>query len=482
MPMLHKGVVHCSHRSPCFSDRKTRLSAWKRTAQRRITPLAACVALVVASPLWGQETIDGAPQQDRSANAFTEAVYQQWWFDIELIVFTRETAIDNASEQFPALDLSAPSDFKPRLAYEFDPITLWALQTQTQPVAQRVRQFQWCSTAQVLDVRLSTLGLNPTIHESIGAAARGLFQATLMNTQPLEVSVDLQRPYCHQAELGAVKPLLNEPVTDHNQTPFDSITQWQTLSAAQLLNLPLKPSLGGTNSQRVATPENQITTASTKPSAEQFQLRLLPPSEYRHEQVVAGLEKTPDTRPVLHIAWRQEIKFSREANPYWRIHGGYRYPLPFQSQHVSTQSLKPLTEHSHTNKTDAPRSYNKAAQEQVIERILATLTDDESSSTTTALDADHGLTQESLRIQEIVAKQLEGRLKVYLEYVDRVPYLHVDSQLRRLKPVVTGDGEEQWLQIDFNQRRRVVSSQLHYFDHPHLGVLIEIRRFSIPTF
>ena len=79
--------------------------------------------------------------------------------------------------------------------------------------------------------------------------------------------------------------------------------------------------------------------------------------------------------------------------------------------------------------------------------------------------------------------QVDGTIKVFLQYVGRVPYLFIDGDIDYRLPVVLDPvqpGEQRLVSIPYQQRRRVISTQLHYFDHPMFGMLIEIRRYKVP--
>lgn len=65
--------------------------------------------------------------------------------------------------------------------------------------------------------------------------------------------------------------------------------------------------------------------------------------------------------------------------------------------------------------------------------------------------------------------QLDGFLKVHLNH-----YLYITSALTLRQ---TGDTETH-LSGEFSQFRRVISGEIHYFDHPQLGMLVQIRRFN----
>ncbi len=105
--------------------------------------------------------------------------------------------------------------------------------------------------------------------------------------------------------------------------------------------------------------------------------------------------------------------------------------------------------------------------------------------------------------------QLDGNVKVFLKYINRVPYLHIDSNLFYRQPIPLSDlidsdesgsatntfanqpedgrlnsetlPEYKLASVPFSEQRRVISKQLHYFDHPLFGMIIELRRYQPPT-
>jgi len=40
--------------------------------------------------------------------------------------------------------------------------------------------------------------------------------------------------------------------------------------------------------------------------------------------------------------------------------------------------------------------------------------------------------------------------------------------------------EQPWHSIPFSQNRRVISGEVHYFDHPYMGMIVQIRRYKKP--
>ncbi len=97
--------------------------------------------------------------------------------------------------------------------------------------------------------------------------------------------------------------------------------------------------------------------------------------------------------------------------------------------------------------------------------------------------------------------EIDGTIKVFLKYINRVPYLHVDSEMfyrqpvplsyfsseddssgNTAKPRMASSTEYKLVSVPLAEQRRVISTQLHYFDHPLFGFVVQIRRYNRPDF
>ena len=95
--------------------------------------------------------------------------------------------------------------------------------------------------------------------------------------------------------------------------------------------------------------------------------------------------------------------------------------------------------------------------------------------------------------------EIDGTIKVFLKYINRVPYLHVDSEMFFRQPVplsyfssendssgnastprMASSTEYKLVSVPLAEQRRVISTQLHYFDHPLFGFVVQIRRYNRP--
>ena len=70
---------------------------------------------------------------------------------------------------------------------------------------------------------------------------------------------------------------------------------------------------------------------------------------------------------------------------------------------------------------------------------------------------------------------LNGFLKVHLDH-----YLYITADFNILNQKNNEDSIDQVDKklINFSQNRRVITGEIHYFDHPHIGMIIQTRRFD----
>ena len=79
---------------------------------------------------------------------------------------------------------------------------------------------------------------------------------------------------------------------------------------------------------------------------------------------------------------------------------------------------------------------------------------------------------------------LDGFIKIHLDH-----YLYITADFnvfnqndpeKIIKNVTASSIDNTAKLINFSQDRRVITGEIHYFDHPYIGMIIQIRRFD-PT-
>ena len=172
------------------------------------------------------------------------------------------------------------------------------------------------------------------------------------------------------------------------------------------------------------------------------------------------------------------MEFGRENAATVRVYGGQNYANAFNARGETKRGM--LAVDSVINEQDPLFDFNNKIIGQDIEN--PTILSEIENRLGTALTSEANTDDENKdTLKEIW--QIDGTVKVFLQYVNRVPYLHIDGEIDYRQPLVTdptNPSEQRLVSIPYKQLRRVISTQLHYFDHPMFGMLIEIRRFKTP--
>ncbi|MEP1446698.1 MAG: CsiV family protein [Paraglaciecola sp.] len=252
---------------------------------------------------------------------------------------------------------------------------------------------------------------------------------------------------------------------------------------------------------------------------------LLPKSTLRMDDLYQKIKKQRDIDPILHLSWRQQVHFGRENSQTIRLFAGHNYaqhfdtlgfPLPTAANDELNSSkqteefyipqqelalLSPQQQQTLSANVEASQPIFTQDLFSEIDRALA----DDSPIDFSVSSEKHPLENNNLDstlLSELW--QLDGGITVYLRRVGRVPYLHIDSNLNYRQPVydpnkalkpmeltanaadigLVEDGSldhANYLQsVNFNQLRRVISKQVHYFDHPLFGMIVRITRYRWP--
>jgi hypothetical protein len=248
---------------------------------------------------------------------------------------------------------------------------------------------------------------------------------------------------------------------------------------------------------------------------------LLPSSTMFMTELYDRIKKQRDITPILHVNWRQEVKFGRENGQVFRLFAGENFAEQFDANglpivndtdslfdslnqstdeyYIPEQELAGLTpEQQQALLVGINGKQTEAVTEDLFARIAAALADD----TPINIDQIGSLTeQQTTKTVPTILKELwklDGGISVYLRNVGRIPYLHIDSNLDFRQPIHDSKRAQQLdsLQlhsqqsdsltpnflksVNFNQLRRVISKQVHYFDHPLFGMIVRINRYRWP--
>jgi hypothetical protein len=217
------------------------------------------------------------------------------------------------------------------------------------------------------------------------------------------------------------------------------------------------------------------------------------------------LEKHASFKPVFHMAWRMPVKGPQASKPI-HLFAGENFAFNIQKRQKNQQSALD----SNMTDTDAVATElnNTKAAELIIEdamvKDVVVNTADVRSEQTEISPSE--LLQIELPIVLTDKWAIDGNFKIFLNH-----YLYIDSQLI-IRKEVTQDivqdkqvvqliDDENGVQIAsqsiapigtnipinlkkqviikeilFNQNRRLRSEEIHYLDHPLMGIIVQIRK------
>ncbi|WP_420935777.1 CsiV family protein [Alteromonas sp. A081] len=233
---------------------------------------------------------------------------------------------------------------------------------------------------------------------------------------------------------------------------------------------------------------------------------------------------------LLHVAWRQPVKFGKNKAFNVRLFGGTNFASRFNNdgEHIQDKRAA-VTDTVNTAQEATANVLNEDEQTAIVSDAFFTSLEQRLSQPEpvslkmlqrvgTENDLSNETTNDNSAFREPIW-EIDGRIKVFLKYINRVPYLHIDSELfyRHQVPTQyfssedvsvalasTGSGESldevgetsaienglsqtdvktveyQLVSIPLAEQRRVISKQLHYFDHPLYGFIVQIRRYERP--
>lgn len=237
--------------------------------------------------------------------------------------------------------------------------------------------------------------------------------------------------------------------------------------------------------------------------------------------MITRLRWSKNFRPLMHLGWRQ-IGITRTKavpmqffagqhlqNNYQQALNGYQQALVLQENEVVKANLMQMatTEQPVDNEqVENNEELISSSSEQVFSAKLAALINQaqqlDSSDTESLINQlGQGIelnlaTESSTDVSSDMANpqslllaplppvqpwELAGLFKVHLDH-----YLYITADFNiAVEDTSVGENTKQtalpqYKQVNFSQNRRVISGEVHYFDHPYIGMIVQIRRFD-PT-
>lgn len=440
-----------------------------------------------------------------------------WWFDVEVIVFERKLDLTELDEQFEFADSLAPPLVEADVIGDaIVPNISWL--KQGLPNCNQALTPQWPEDiAYVSDTALydgetaedTVDALDAVKTMDVVEAVDTVKSAGAADTVPLAHVASLPLENEQAARSFALEMLLKdseltEEISVPEVTACETVQPWMTYQRGQW---------------HTHRPDNRIPAPNELPiTPEGFDwpraghAHLLPASSQQLTSLSRQIRQNRDLTRLLHVTWRQPVLFGKDNAFNVRLFAGQnfadRFTLsgdPIVTPVVNNDELLPSLSNL-SGQSDHPNTSADQFFDHLEQKLSAPAPVDFSYFSDTIINklGTPLPNDESEIVQQAPTTpiwQLDGSLKVFLKYINRVPYLHIDSALfyrqpiplKALKPIDENAGMDsamspteaqadyRLVSVPFSEQRRVISKQLHYFDHPLFGMVVEIRRYKRPA-
>ncbi|MGY0584851.1 MAG: CsiV family protein [Paraglaciecola chathamensis] len=440
-----------------------------------------------------------------SLSLHSTAQAKDWWFDIEVIVFKRDIAAQSIAESFehkaPEFASSTAFDLlsgyiTPDLTYMNAGLPYCDVSIEEKLTEQQARELTLTNHVFTQTDYSYLDALNaPELDETTA-----LFEqlSGTQNTQP-----DTQ--YTQTDGQDERADALNEQANEDS----DAALAQRTITEPTWVKWQIPPSLPCAFAQDkvllLGPYDHPI--AETQPShiprvidgvewPDRQSPYLLPKASLELTKLEEHIRWQKDLTPLLHVVWRQPVVFGRDKAQPFKLIAGENYASAYDQDGIRKVETAPKTivdpRFMDTQQSE-DTSESGLANDTLFAQINAAIASSEPAKIIDFSQNEHTDTDASIDAEDFmhVAEnplwQVEGDFKVYLENLGRTPYLHIDSDLDFRAPITlrlpgeTDVEPNNFLQsFHFDQLRRVISTQLHYFDHPLFGMVVQIRRYEPP--
>ncbi len=242
---------------------------------------------------------------------------------------------------------------------------------------------------------------------------------------------------------------INLPLSDGYQ-PLPELCALD-YKANMALNAGLKVTLPGAVLIRQQPPAQLPLTPSGQ-EQHQPQPYLAPESTLQLKDLAYQLKHRGNHQLLLHTAWRQPLAGKRAARAYrWFAGSNFGQQFDYYGR-TKAGAIQPATD----------------SKGQLLQQVTALEQALAQNPATPLAELQPASNQQN----DSPVWQLDGVVKVYSE---RMLFAETDFNLRRLS--VDGSTLNTY---HSNDQTRLLIGEVHYLDHPHLGLVLQIRRFTPP--
>ena len=423
----------------------------------------------------------------------------KWWFDIEVMLFARETAVSDMAERFERQQvLSTPNTDWDLLTEYYQPDITMVYNSL--PVCNAPTSPLWAeapSQEEILrDYYIEPEPEEPALDDQAGLVENG----QVISDEPFVLADEAAHGIqASENTFGEPEPDIIPPAPGAIAAYWLSFNlNEQQLSPVRVKRRPLNcvtPTEPSLNPQSWQWPQPDLYV----PPRQQTPLyvhgadfkrangpHLLPTNQLTQDDIYTSIRWRKGIERLAHFSWRQQVKFGQDKAETLRLFAGQNFAQQFtQNGDLRPQQLTPGDEASSEQNAELAEPEDTFFAE-LNQRLSNPQPISFAGMMAPPETNDDGNTQSDIKRLSPIW-ELDGFIQIYLKYINRVPYLHINSELFYRQPVLSASSlpgappAYELMSIPFSQQRRVISTQLHYFDHPLFGMLVQIRRYDRPA-
>ncbi len=426
------------------------------------------------------------------------------WFEVEVILFQQLGNKTELKEQFPEdINVSSLPDYQK----SFD-----LLGPHIQPDLTNIKRFlPLCAKESENNTQPLLLHSLKSTNADFDKKINDMARIAAINIAELDETIDTYTPNI-QLENLTKKLLSTDIICAISQQEMEML-----FDEEQLANMNI-------NSVEVDALPNKLNALGIH---NEYNPYLISDGSLLLNDISQRLRWSKTFKPLLHFGWRQVGVTQKDASPlklFAGQHIAHEYQKALQEYQLEIQEEKSLEENlvNQLTKTKitAPSTVlttnersddNQQALNQLFSRFNALTR--EPIDTNTINNAVNHISKQNLETiiatsaaESVMLKQssdlgtppkapiqpwfLDGFIKIHLDH-----YLYITADFNvfnenNIEKIIKNEpanidaavsnADSEIKLINFSQNRRVITGEIHYFDHPYIGMIVQIRRFD-PT-
>lgn len=326
------------------------------------------------------------------------------------------------------------------------------------------QQQRWFEVEMLVFSQTPGAAIQETFGDSVKAIKPGrAYDLLTPRYQPDIANLLSELPLCPQ-DTGFASEFKLMPLRSHTMCIFEpQVKPWQQHNLFQPRN----------TINKVAYPL-QLPAVITGRGEHQNTPYLADDSALQLRDIAQKINRQAGMSLLLHTSWRQAPVTERRAIAS-RWFGGKNFSQQFDYWGQPRNLLVATADTALTSNTPTYSMTDTGSDTQLLSQIDTLLQQLSANSQLSPPPGEElaaiAPEQQSLSSLPDQVWQLDGLFKLHLDH-----YLFVNTEFNLRTP-----SANKLDTVYVRQSRRVISGEIHYLDHPHLGIILQIRRFDPPT-